>query len=482
LEEKPHPNGKKGTTMYQDPTAVKTETPLKFRERLAYGLGDSASNFFFHAFNIFLLNYYVDVFGLLPAAVGTMFFVTKLLDAFTDVGMGILSDRTKTRWGRFRPYLLWMAIPYGLIGYAMFANPDLSQQNKLIYAYITYSAMMLVYTAINIPYSSLLGVISPHSGERETVSTYRFVCAFGAQLMISAFVIPLRDILGGGDDAQGYKLTMGIFALLSTAIWLFTFLSTRERVEPPPEQKSNLKTDVKEVFRNGPWIVLLVVALFTLMNVAVRNGATIFFIENYVTDGEKMVFWRFDRISFFFITGTAAMVVGSAFTRVLTKRFEKRILMIALTAMNGLMLTAFFFIPPDQYWTMIFVNALGTLVVGPTPAIVWAMYADCADYGEWKNGRRTTGLVFSGALFAQKTGLAIGAGLAGWILSFFGYVAGQPQTEMSILGIRLMFSIFPGMLTLLAAACVFFYRIDRNLIHRMEADLTGRRNNGGTPS
>lgn len=456
------------------PTTAES-TRLSFRERLAYGMGDSASNFFFHAFNIFLLNYYVDVFGLMPAAVGTMFFVTKLLDAFTDVGMGILSDRTRTRWGRFRPYLLWMALPYGIIGYAMFANPDLSQQNKLIYAYITYSAMMLVYTAINIPYSSLLGVISPYSSERETVSTYRFVCAFGAQLIISAFVLPLRDILGDGDPAMGYKMTMGIFALFSTAIWLFTFASTRERVEPPRNQSSDLKADLSEVFRNGPWIVLLIVALFTLMNVAVRNGATIFFIQNYVADSDQLVFWRFDRVSFFFLTGTASMVAGTAFTKLLTSRFEKRTLMIALTAINAFMLMTFFFIPPERYWTMIFVNALGTLVVGPTPAIVWAMYADCADYGEWKNGRRTTGLVFSGALFAQKTGLAIGAGLAGWILSLFGYVAGQAQTETSILGIRLMFSIFPGMLTFTAAACVFFYRIDRNLIRRMEKDLGDRR-------
>lgn len=448
---------------------------LKFREKLGYGLGDSASNFFFHTFNIFLLSYYVDVFGLLPAAVGTMFFATKLLDAFTDVIMGMLADRTRTRFGRFRPYLMWMAVPYGVIGYMMFANPDLTASGKLVYAYITYSAMMLVYTAINIPYSSLLGVISPHTEERETVSTYRFVCAFGAQLVISAFVIPLRDILGGGDRALGYQLTMGLFALLSTAIWLFTFATTRERVEPPKEQVSNLRMDIGEVFKNGPWGVLLFAALFTLMNVAVRGGSTIFFIENYVTDGTQMVFWRFDRISFFFLSGTAALVAGAACTKLLTPHFDKRTLIISLTGLNAVMLVLFFFIPPGMYWTMLAVNAVATFVVGPTPAIVWAMYADCADYGEWKNGRRTTGLIFSGALFAQKTGLAIGAGLAGWILSIFGYVPNAVQSESALLGIRLMFSIVPGSLALLAAASIFFYKIDRTMIHQIEQELQRRR-------
>ncbi|MFP4542363.1 MAG: MFS transporter, partial [Opitutales bacterium] len=290
------------------PTSVTpSNDDLKFREKLGYGLGDTASNFFFHTFNILLLNYYVEAFGLAAAAVGTMFLVTKLFDAFTDVAMGLVADRTRSRWGRFRPYILWTAVPFGLIGYAMFANPDLSGNGKLVYAYITYSLMMIAYTVINIPYSSLLGVISPRTEERETVSTYRFVCAFGAQLVISAFVLPLKDVLGGGDDARGYQLTMAIFAVLSIVLWLYTFSSTKERVEPPPEQKMDLKGDFREVMRNWPWVVMVVVALFTLMNVAVRGGATIFFLK-YYTGAET------DRISIFFLTGTAAMVAGAAST------------------------------------------------------------------------------------------------------------------------------------------------------------------------
>lgn len=453
--------------------------PLRFREKFGYGLGDTASNFFFHTFNIFLLSYYVDVFGLLPAAVGTMFFVTKLFDAVTDVFMGVACDRTKTRFGRFRPYILWMAVPFGLIGYSMFANPSLGESGKLIYAYITYSLMMLVYTAINIPYSSLLGVISPHSRERESVSTFRFVCAFGAQLVISAFVIPMRNWLGGDDKALGYQLTMAIFAVLSIGLWLTTFATTKERVQPPKSQETDMKGDLRAAFRNGPWIVLLFSALATLMNVAVRGGSTMFFMENYVADPDLNVFWRFDRISFFFLTGTASLVAGTACTTFFTRRFEKRSLMIVLTLLNAAALAAFFFIPPEQYWTMIIVNAVGTAIVGPTPAIVWAMYADCADYGEWRQGRRTTGLIFSGVLFAQKTGLAVGAGLSGWILSLFGYVSGQGQTENAILGIRLMFSIFPATLATLAAIAIFFYPINRGMLAQIESELAERRLSGG---
>ncbi|CAN0539711.1 unnamed protein product, partial [Laminaria digitata] len=390
-------------------------------EKLGYGVGDAASNFFFHTFNIFLLSYYVDVVGLTAAAVGTMFFVTKLFDAVTDVVMGAVADRTRSRWGRFRPYLLWAALPFGLVGYAMFATPDLSPGGRLIYAYVTYSLMMIIYTVINIPYSSLMSAMSPHSGERTTLSTYRFACAFFAQLMISGFVIPLKNLLGAGDEARGYQLTMAIFAIASTLLWWVTFATTRERVQPSASQSVDLRGDRKDLVRNRPWIVLVAVALFTLMNVAVRGGSTLFFMKYYVVGADTPVFWVFDRTSVFFLSGTASLVLGVAATKLFTKHFEKRTLMILLTTANALGLGAFYFIPPDAYGLLILVNCLATFIVGPTPAVVWSMYADCVDYGEYTYGRRTAALVFSGAMFAHKTGLAVGAGIAGWILSYFGF-------------------------------------------------------------
>ena len=448
---------------------------VSLTEKIGYGMGDSASNFFFHTFNIFLLAYYVDVFGLTAAAVGTMFLVTKLIDAFTDVIMGMIADRTQTRWGRFRPYILWVAIPYGIIGYSMFANPDLGANGKLIYAYLTYSLMMLAYTAINVPYSSLLGVISPNSSVRTTLSSYRFVMAFMAQLVISAFVLPLKNILGGDNEALGYQLTMAIFAVLSISMWLFCFTSTRERVHPPKAQSKDLAGDLRVLFKNGPWIALVFCGLFTLMNVAVRGGATLFFMKYYAAVDSEPVFWIFDKTSLFFMGGTAAMVVGAAFTKPLTNRFPKKNLMITLFAIHGSLLGLFFFIPPEYFWTMLIVNTLATVINGPTPAIVWAMYADVADYGEWKFNRRTTGLVFSGVIFSHKTGLAIGAGLSGWILSWFGFIPNQIQTAESIFGIRFMFSIVPCVLLLVATAAILFYKITTPVIVQMEKDLAERR-------
>lgn len=452
----------------------KPQQTLRASEKLGYGVGDAASNFFFHTFNILLLGYYTDVFGLTATAVGTMFIVTKLFDAFTDPIMGIIADRTRTRWGKFRPYILWMAVPFGMIGYSMFANPDLSESGKLVYAYFTYSLMMLAYTAINVPYSSLLGVISSNSAERTTVSTYRFVCAFGAQLLISAFVIPMRDLLGGGDEGLGYQRTMALFAVASVILWFVTFLTTKERVEPPADQKVDFRNDIGVVFSNTAWIVLVVVAILTLTNVGVRGGATYFYVKYYLLDSDKMVFWIFDRTSVAWLSGGLAMLLGTLLTKPLTNVFDKRTLIVWLTGLNGLVVVAMFWIQPDQYWTMIVIGFIGTIIVGPTPAIVWSMYADVADYGEWKYGRRTTGLVFSGLLFSQKIGLAFGAGLAGWILGWFGYGPGTETSESSLLGIKIIFTLFPGALTIAAAVGTIFYPLTDTRVQEINAELSER--------
>lgn len=448
--------------------------PLKFREKLGYGLGDTASNFFFATFNVFLLYYYTDVFGITAAAVGTMFLITKIIDAVSDPIMGLIADRTNSRWGKFRPYLLWGAIPYGLCGYAMFANPDFSYTGKLIYAYVTYSLMMLAYTAINVPYSALMGVISPVSIERTKVASYRFVCAFAAGWLVGTFVTPLKNILGGGDEALGFKLTMAIFAVISVALFWFTFATTKERVVPVPE-KSNVRSDLKVLLSNGPWKALFWTGIFTLINIAVRNGTVLYYFKYYVGDDGTPLFWIFDKTAVFMSSGLLFMMIGVMLTRTLSERFEKRLLMIVLSIINALSMAAFFIIPPDQYGLMLVVNALGTLAAGPTPALVWSMYADCADYGEWKTGRRTTALVFSTVQFSHKMGLAVGAGLAGIILSGFGFVANAVQSETSMLGIRLMFSIFPAVFALLSVTAIFFYRINRETLQRMERELVTSR-------
>ncbi len=451
---------------------------LTFGEKLGYGIGDSASNFFFQVFNIFLLYYYTDIFGLSPAAVGTMFIVTKIVDAVSDPIMGLIADRTNSRWGKFRPYLLWAAIPYGVCGYAMFANPDLSDSGKLIYAYVTYTLMMLSYTAINVPYSALLGVISPSSIERTKVASYRFICAFGAAWVIGTFVTPLKNILGAGDEANGFRLTMIIFAVISVVLFWITFATTRERVKPT-QTSMDVKADLKALLRNGPWLALFLAAIFTLMNAAVRGGTLLYYFKYYVGDDGARIFLIFDKTAVFMSLGLMAMIAGIALTKSLSERFEKRSLLIFLTVLNSISMAAFYIIPPEQYWLMVAVNCIGAFVIGPTPALVWAMYADCADYGEWKTGRRTTALVFSTLQFAQKMGLAVGAGLAGIILSLFGFIANETQTAASMAGIRFMFSILPAILAIMGAVAIVFYRLDSSKIDDIEQELLERHNDAG---
>ncbi len=448
--------------------------PLRFREKLGYGLGDTASNFFFVTFNMFLLYYYTDVFGLLPAAVGTMFLVTKVIDAVSDPIMGVIADRTNSRWGKYRPFILFGAIPYGLCGYLMFANPDLSDSGKLIYAYVTYSLMMLAYTAINVPYSALLGVISPATLERTKAASYRFFGAFLAGWVIATFVTPLKNILGGGDDALGFQLTMMIFAVASVLLFWITFATTRERVSPPQED-TQLREDLRAVMQNGPWIALIFAGVFTLTNIAVRQGAQIYYLKYFVGDDGTPLFLIFDKTAIFLSLGTLAMLVGVTFTKALSERFDKRHLMIVLSLLNALSLAVFLFVPADQYWLMVAINVFGNLVAGPTPALVWSMYADCADYGEWKTGRRTTALIFSTVQFSHKFGLAVGAGLAGIMLSWFGFVANEVQTEGALFGIRFMFSIVPAAFALMGVVAIYFYRIDSELEARVERELLERR-------
>ena len=447
--------------------------PLRFREKLGYGLGDTASNFFFATFNIFLLYYYTDVFGLSAAAVGTMFLVTKIVDAVSDPIMGLIADRTNSRWGKFRPYLLWIAIPYGLCGYAMFANPDLGETGKLIYAYVTYSAMMLAYTAINVPYSALMGVISPSSLERTKVASYRFFCAFIAGWLVGTFVTPMKNILGAGDEARGFQLTMLTFAVVSIALFWTTFATTKERVIPTTT-KTDLRKDLRALFQNGPWIALFLTGIFTLINIAVRNGSLLYYFKYYVGDDGTRLFLIFDKTAVFLSLGLLAMVVGVTMTRFLSERFEKRSLMIVLSLLNALSMAVFYVTPADQYWLMVAVNCFGMLAAGPTPALVWSMYADTADYGEWKTGRRTTALVFSTVQFSHKMGLAVGAGLTGIILGWFGFVANEIQTDASMHGIRFMFSVFPAVFAILGIIAIFFYRIDAATVRQMERELAAR--------
>lgn len=449
---------------------------LPLREYVGYALGDTASNLFFQTFNIFLTYYYVDVWGLAASSVAWMILLVRMWDAAADPMMGIIADRTETRWGKFRPYILWMSVPYGVFGYLIFANPDLGPAGKLVYAYVTYTLMMFAYTGVNVPYSSLLGVLSPSSRTRTVASSFRFVGAFGGGLLISLLVRPLVKKLGAGDEVRGFQYTMALFAVLSVALFWVTFVTTRERVRPPPGQQSNLLGELKELAGNRPWIVMLFTAVFSTTFIVLRSGSTLFYFKYCLgDDGTPILFGQLDRSTVFLSSGMACMMLGTACMGVFARALDKRVLAVVLTGLTAVSFGSFYVLPRDNFGLLLAVNAVGTFCMGPTSALVWAMYADVADYGEWKFGRRSTGLVYSASLFALKTGTMI----AGWLLPVFldrfGFVRNVAQTETALLGITLAFSVIPCFFALLKAAALWVYPLDRATVERVELELRARR-------
>lgn len=448
---------------------------LPWRGYVGYALGDTASNLFFQTFNIFLTYYYVDVWGLLPGAVATLMLVVRLWDAVNDPLMGLIADRTRTRWGRYRPYLLWVAPIYGLCGYLIFANPPLPAAGKLPYAYATYTLMLMAYTAINVPYSALLGVLSPSSRTRTVAASCRFVGAFGGGLLVALFIRPLVRALGAGDEVAGFQRTMALFAVLSLALFWICFATTRERVAPPARQRSDVRGELAELARNGPWRMLLVAAVCSTTFIALRSGSTLFYFKYVAGDaGEPVLFGRLDRTTVFLASGMAAMMLGAAALGVVARRVDKRRLAIVLTLLTAAALGAGAVPALQTFGWLLGLNAAGMFCLGPTSALVWAMYADVADYGEWKFGRRSTGLIYSASLFALKTG----AMAAGWLLPVMlaraGYVRGGEQTATAVLGITLAFTVGPAVFAGLKAAALWRYPLDQGVVEGIERDLAAR--------
>jgi len=472
---------------------------LKVREYVGYALGDTASNFFFQTFNIFLTYYYVDVWGISATALLWMMPIVRLIGAFDDPIMGLVADRTRTRWGKFRPYLLWGAIPYGICGYLVFAGPNLSPSGRLAYAYVTYALMLTSYTVINVPYSSLLGVISPSSRTRTVASSFRFVGAFAGALLITLFVRPLVKRLGGGNEMRGFQLTMAIFAVASVLMFWITFATTRERVTPPPGQKTDVREELRELFYNWPWVVLLIASVFSTTFGALRSGSTLFYFKYVAGDGgapfylglgagtkapanwPRWLAWLaefflgLDRSTIFLTTGSLGLVLGTACLGSVARRIDKKYYAAALSAITGVCFAAFFVIPKEAFGLQLVLNTFAQFCAGPTSALTWALYGDVADYGEWKFGRRSTGLVYSASLFSIKTGIVVGGFLLPLFLDRFGFVRNAVQTPRALLGITLAFSIAPAVFALLKAGALLVYPLNQKRVDQIEQDLAARR-------
>jgi sugar (glycoside-pentoside-hexuronide) transporter len=452
---------------------VKTENhKLSVSEKFGYGLGDLASNMFWQMFAIFMAKYYTDVFLLGAATMGTMMLVTRVADAFFDPLIGTIADRTVTRWGHFRPYLIWMAIPMAATAVLAFTVPDLTGTARTVYAYVTLTLMMFAYSAINIPYSALLGVLTPDSRERTSVTSYRFVMALIPVFIIVNTALPMVRHFGGSDTSPyGWQMTMLVYSVIAVLLYFATFALTRERVQPPPKQETSLATDVKDLLRNRPWVVLCGVGIAALTFGNIRNTVTIFYFENVVPGGGSY----FGPVM---TTGAIAFILGVMATSPLAKRFGKRNFYLVSMSLTALLTFGFYFVPPENIKLVWAANTIINFCAAPTAPLVWAMYADTADYSEWKWGRRATGLIFSAASFAQKLGWAIGGAGAGWLLAYFGYLPNVAQSARTVHGIIMMMSIIPAIAAVAAVAALWFYEIDEDTVKRMSSDLEERRKGG----
>jgi len=465
------------------PAAPAKDQGLKVTEYIGYALGDMASNLFFVTFNIFLIYYYVDVWAIPVASISFMMIAVRFFDAVTDPVMGLIADRTNTRWGKFRPYLLWGALPYGVTGYLMFAGPDLEAAGKLVYVYVTYALMLTAYTVVNVPYSSMLGVISPSSRTRGVASSFRFVGAFGGGFLVSLLARPLVKKLGGDDEVLGFQYTIALFAVASVIMFWICFATTRERVKPPASQKTDVAAELGELVRNRPWIMLLVATIFSTTFMALRQGSTLFYFKYVVGDDGTPILWgTLDRSTVFLSSGMLAQVVGTACLGFIVRRVDKKKLAALLSWITGVSFAVFFVLPTDHYWLLVAVNAFGTFCMGPTSALTWAMYGDVADYGEWKFGRRSTALVYSASLFSIKTGIMIGGFLVPMFLGLFGFVRNAEQSAAAMLGITLAFTLAPGLFAILKGLAIWVYPLDQKRVDEIEKELAVRRAQAVAPA
>ena len=470
---------------------------LSAREKIGYSLGDGAANFIFQTMMLLQLSFYTDSFGLTAASAATLFLVARLWAAVCDPIFGALADRTNTRWGKFRPWILWTALPFGILGYFAFTTPDFGPSGKIFYAYITYLLLMTIYSANNNPYSALSGVITGNMDQRASLSSVRFVFVVLATIAIQGFTLPMVNHFGEGDSARGYQITMGIFCALAVIFFVITFFTTKERIKPP-QQKASLKQDLTDLIRNRQWIIMFVVFLMMFVFLSMRNGILVYYFKYYLniesqraflTDFDKVLFGLLgatgmtgahadiagNTFSVINIAGQLAAIVGIALSNKLAKRFCKRDVFRIWLSIASLAAILFVVVPPTSIWIIFVLSTLFNFSWGVTMPLPWAMMGDVADYSEWKNNRRATGIVFAGIVVGLKVGMAIGGFLAGKLLSLYGYVSNVEQSAGSLRGIRLTVSIYPAIAIVICIIFLFIYNINRKTELQMQDELAERR-------
>ena len=465
-------------------------TPVErpsLREKFSYGFGDLASVLYFQTFMVYLTYFYTDVFGIAAAAAGTMLGVSRIMDAFFNPVAGIIADRTQTRWGKFRPYLVWFCVPLAVMGVLTFTVPHFASNGKLIWAYVTYNGLMFFYAAINIPYTALMGVVSQDPNDRTFLASSKFVGAFAAGIIISATLLPMTKLLGGGNVTRGWQLSFVVVGLAAIAFFLITFFNTRERVVPQAGQKSSVFRDLADLVTNVPWLVLTATTITFILFVGVRSSVTVHYFKYYISTqtitlpsylpkiGGTQVWHMESLVSMFNTSGQMASLLGVILVPFFAKITGRKIAFVSLFLVAILSTFSFYFFRPDQLVLIFGVNLLGSITGGPMSALLWSMYADTADFGEWKRGRRATGLVFSASLFAQSWGWAAGAWIALTILQADGYVANVEQLPGTLHGLVQLMSVIPAGIGILSLLLLFLYPLNESRMSQIAADLKIRR-------
>jgi glycoside/pentoside/hexuronide:cation symporter, GPH family len=491
-----------------------TSQKLSVVEKIGYSLGDLAANLIFQTLVTFLAFFYTDVFRIPAGTAATIIFVVGMLGAFVFTPIiGLVADRTHTRWGKFRPWILWTAIPFGALSLLAFSTPSLGEQGKVTYALTTYSLLVFVYVANNLPYSALSGVLTGSMAERNSLSSYRFVAVMVAQFIIQALLLPLVLILGGGDKARGFHNTMTLFAIVGTVFFFITFLTTRERIVPAREQNASVRDDLLDLLKNRPWQIMLAVTILLFINLALKGGMYIYYFKYYMDDAQLAAFlqhigfngfiaglnkalaavgltnfqWPKDAptsaFSLFNALGIVFMIVGIGFSKRLADRFGKRDVFGGALFASTVFLLAFYFYSPDSVGLVVLSYICHGFFYGITIPLLWAMIADVADYSEWKNRRRATAIIFSAMLCGLKVGLSIGGACVAGILALYGYQAdAAAQSAAAVHGIHLTVSVLCSLPFLAAVGLMFLYDIDKPMELRIEHELDTRRLQAGMAS
>ncbi|WP_428741928.1 MFS transporter [Tenacibaculum sp.] len=476
---------------------------LSIKEKIGYSLGDLAANLVFQTLMTYLAYFYTDIYGLETKHASVIMLSVGLVAAFGfNPIIGAIADRTRSKWGKFRPWILWTSIPLGVIALLAFSTPDFDYKGKVIYAVVTYTLLLLLYAANNLPYSALSGVITGNMADRNSLSSYRFVAVMFAQFFVQVFMLPIIESAGGGNKAVGIEVVMTWLAIIGTIMLLITFFTTRERIVPKPEQKSSIKEDLGDLIKNKPWIIILVATTLIFITLAMKGGSYVYYFENYVNkerltqfiqpildflSGIGINFFGENPVSagfgLFNAGGIIFMIVGITLSKRFADKYGKRDVFKVALFISTLFIIAFYFFPSTSVELMFVSQILHGFFYGLTIPLLWAMIADVADYSEWKTNRRATAIIFSAMMVGLKAGLSMGSAFVTWILGMYNYVTKESapvgdiivQPESAIHGTKMLVSIYPAIPFLICVGLLFFYEINKKMEVQIENDLKERR-------